>query len=348
MIYPIWRLSEYHPTISGSPLLTMVCCLAGSPLIERRDGRFVVREPSDIARLVKYSFPDGVAVDRLMPGLARVASALNANDQAAARIAAVHLHIPNLPGSAARNAMVAEDALIKYARDQGGDSDWNPDLHPRAGVPPNSGWFASTGGRRDEPSQDESSSGQSRLRIAANEDGSRRTDATSSADDQQTLQPGNPIDEPANLTDRPDWTHFWSDTWPAIKDWLEEPVPEYDIESGQRWRAAALASHCALSRHSRTRGIRIDDLIAHQYEFIVWDPCRDTHANMFPVLYWWTLLPASLAEQHGIPLSVLVGAAQEHIELEGQQHLLRFYEKPEDWQSAAVMAELYHSCPGDI
>jgi len=66
-----------------------------------------------------------------------------------------------------------------------------------------------------------------------------------------------------------------------------------------------------------------------------------------PGLYWWTLLPASLAEQHGVPLSVLVRAAQEHIELEGQQHLLRFYKKPEDWRSAASpMAELYHSCPG--
>ncbi len=61
---------------------------------------------------------------------------------------------------------------------------------------------------------------------------------------------------------------------------------------------------------------------------------RDTRRYV-PGFYWWTLLPASLAEQHGIPLSVLVEAAQEHIELEGQQHLLRFYEKPEDWQSAA-------------
>ena len=83
------------------------------PLIERRDGRFTVRERSEIARLVKYSFPDGVAVDGLMPGLARIAAALNANDHAAARIAAVHLQIPDLPGPAARNAMIAEDALIK-------------------------------------------------------------------------------------------------------------------------------------------------------------------------------------------------------------------------------------------
>ena len=72
---------------------------------------------------------------------------------------------------------------------------------------------------------------------------------------------------------------------------------------------------------------------------------RDTR-RYIPGLYWWTLLPASLAEQHGIPLSILVRAAQEHIGLEGQQHLLRFYESPEDWRSAAVMGELYHSCPG--
>jgi hypothetical protein len=72
---------------------------------------------------------------------------------------------------------------------------------------------------------------------------------------------------------------------------------------------------------------------------------RDTRRYV-PGLYWWTLLPASLAEQHGIPLSTIAGAAREHIELEGQQHLFRFYEKPRDWQSAAVMAELYRSLPG--
>lgn len=183
--------------------------LGRTPLIERRDGRFVVRERSEIARLIKYSFPDGVAVDRLMPGLTRIAAALNANDQASARIAAVHLQIPDLPSVAKRNAMIAEDLLIKFARDQGGDSHWNPALHPRAGVPPNPGWFATTGGAQYEPSQDASSSGQSGLRVAANEDGSRRTDVPATPDDRQTLQPGNPLDEPANFTDRPDWINFW-------------------------------------------------------------------------------------------------------------------------------------------
>ena len=187
---PTWRLSEYTPDNLGLAFTDEGLLLGRTPLIERRGGRFVVREPSDIARLVKYSFPGGVAVDRLMPGLARIASALNANDQAAARIAAVHLHIPDLPGSAAHNAMVAEDALIKYARDQGGDSDWNPALQPRAGVPPNPGWFASTDGSQHEPKQDESSAGQSRLRFAENEDRSRRADAAPAVGDHETLQPG--------------------------------------------------------------------------------------------------------------------------------------------------------------
>jgi hypothetical protein len=51
-----------------------------------------------------------------MPGLVTVASALNANDQGLARIAAVHLRIPDLPDHTARNEMEAEDALINYVR----------------------------------------------------------------------------------------------------------------------------------------------------------------------------------------------------------------------------------------
>jgi hypothetical protein len=116
MIYPIWRLSDYHADNLGLTVTDDGLLLGRSPLVERRDGRFVAREPSEIARLVKYSFPNGIAVDRLLPGLRLVASALNANDQAGARIAAVHLRIPDLPSSAARDAMIAEDALIKYER----------------------------------------------------------------------------------------------------------------------------------------------------------------------------------------------------------------------------------------
>jgi hypothetical protein len=244
MIYPIWRLSESTADNLGLAFTGDGLLLGRTPLIERRGSRFVVRERSEIARLVKYSFPDGVAVDRLMPGLATVASALNANDQTLARIAAVHLQIPDLPSPAARDAMVADDTLIKYARDEGVGTNWNPALHPRAGVPPNAGWFATTGGYQQELSQHEPSN-QSRLRVAANEDGSPRTDVPVTPDDKQTLQRGNPLDEPANFTGRRDWINFWSNIWPSVRDWLEEKVPEYDLESGQvvgdrpRWRALA-------------------------------------------------------------------------------------------------------------
>jgi hypothetical protein len=271
MIYPIWRLSEDTPDNLGLACTDNGLVLGRTPLIEKRGACFVVRDRGEIARLLKYSYPGGLAVDQLMPGLATVAAALNANDPALARIAAVHLKIPDLPSLAARDALAAEDALIKYARDGGGDADWNPALHPRTGTPPNPGWFASTDGP-----QDEASHGESRVRFAANEEGSRRSGATPTSDAPITLPSDKPNDEPANFADRfgfsdqpatfndrfgfgdqpanfndrfgssehPGGSEFWSRIWPAIRAWLEEQVPEYDIEGGQvgerpRWRAIA-------------------------------------------------------------------------------------------------------------
>ena len=146
MIYPIWRLSENHGRQSRPRRYgRTVCCSAAFRWSSDATDALSSRELSEIARLVKYLFPNGIAVDRLLPGLRLVASALNANDQAGARIAAVHLRIPDLPSSAARDAMIAEDALIKYER-----GDWNPDLHPRAGTAPNPGWFATTQGQQQD------------------------------------------------------------------------------------------------------------------------------------------------------------------------------------------------------
>ena len=144
MIYPFWRLNEHTPDNLGLAFTDDSLLLGQTPLVERRDGRFVVRERSEIERLLKRAHPGAPPVDRIISGLATVASALNANDQCLARIAAVHLRIPELPSFAARAALAAEDTLIKYARDEGGGSDWNPALHPRTGAPPNPGWFAPT------------------------------------------------------------------------------------------------------------------------------------------------------------------------------------------------------------
>ena len=136
MIY-VWRLSEATADNLGLACTEDGLLLGQTPLIERRDEHFVVREWIEIERLLRRAYGTEVAASRLMPGLATVACALNANDPCLARIAAVHLKIPDLPNAAARNAIAAEDVLIKSA-------DWNPDLHPRAGAPPNPGWFVPT------------------------------------------------------------------------------------------------------------------------------------------------------------------------------------------------------------
>lgn len=129
-MHAFWRLSEFGPDNLGLACTNDGLVLGRTPLIERRDERFVVRERNEIERLLKKAFPQHTAVDRLMPGLATVASALNASDACLARIAAVHLKIPDLPSLGARRGMEIEDRLIKSV-------DWNPDLHPRTGTPPN-------------------------------------------------------------------------------------------------------------------------------------------------------------------------------------------------------------------
>jgi hypothetical protein len=144
-MHQMWRLSEAVPQNLGLACTDESLLLGRTFLIERCDGRFVVRTRGEIERLLKCAYDGEPPVDRLMSGLARVASALNANDQCLARIAAVHLQMPDLASAAVRDALAAEDSLIKYARDDGA-ADWNPALHPRTGSPPNPGWFATTGG----------------------------------------------------------------------------------------------------------------------------------------------------------------------------------------------------------
>ena len=91
-----------------------------------------------------------VSLDRAMPGLAAVASALNDDDLCRARIAAVHLRLPDLPDVLARIDMQLEDIDLSLDRldkttaagDWRSGGGWNPDEHPRTGTPPNPGWFA--------------------------------------------------------------------------------------------------------------------------------------------------------------------------------------------------------------
>ncbi|MGH9810429.1 MAG: hypothetical protein ACRD9W_24815, partial [Terriglobia bacterium] len=139
------------------------CCnqdglfLGRTPLIERRAGGYALSPQSDLERLLRRSSGEA-DLDRLRRGLSVVKSALAENNLALAQIAAVHLRIPDLPGFRARAALEAEDLLIKT--EVGGTAlaraGWDPDQHPRAGTPPNPGWFAPTGEPNPEGSARES------------------------------------------------------------------------------------------------------------------------------------------------------------------------------------------------
>ena len=97
MTYTFWRLSEAGPYNLGLACTDDGLLLGHTSLIDRRGERYIVRERHEIERLLKRAYHSEPPVDRLMDGLATVATALNANDQCLARIAAVHLKIPDLP-----------------------------------------------------------------------------------------------------------------------------------------------------------------------------------------------------------------------------------------------------------
>jgi hypothetical protein len=115
MIHWVWHLSERTEATLGLACTGDGLFLGRTPLVERRDGHFVVRDQHVIERLLSRAYRADISADRLMPGLAIVASAFNANDPCLARIAAVHLRLPDLTSKAVRDDMEAEDVLIKSA-----------------------------------------------------------------------------------------------------------------------------------------------------------------------------------------------------------------------------------------
>ncbi len=80
MTYYMWRLSEAGPNNLGLACTDDGLLLGRTPLIERRDGSFVVREQHDIERLLQRAYQHAGSAERLMTGLVTVAHALNAND----------------------------------------------------------------------------------------------------------------------------------------------------------------------------------------------------------------------------------------------------------------------------
>src|SRR5580692_654284 len=238
MIHRIWRLSETSaPNNLGLACTDQGLLLGRTPLIERRDGRFVVRERSDIECLFSLAYGRAATAQRLMPGLATVASALNAHDQGLARIAAVHLRIPDVPDQAARDAMEAADILIKSA-------DWNPALHPRADTPPNPGWFAPTDGAGSESFS---------TRTAQTDDPTHRSDASTNAGDGSVrLRPG-----PQRIDELADFIEWIANARPEDEPAIRAEIKRYFYDVGDQGSAAALNSHLtALVKPGITRGDR--------------------------------------------------------------------------------------------
>ena len=233
MIYRIWFLSE----TSDHNNLGLACTdqgllLGRTLLIERREGRFVVRERSEIEPLLSHAYRTHFFAGRIMPGLVTVAAALNADDQGLARIAAVHLRLPDLPDHAARDAMEAIDVLIKYARDESGGDAWNPALHPRAGTPPNPGWFAPTGG---------DGGASSSTRTAQNDDPTRRSDAGAIAgQDWVRLRPG-----PKRIDELADFAEWFANATPQDENAIRAEIKRYYEDVG--WDAAAHDLNAKLS-----------------------------------------------------------------------------------------------------
>jgi hypothetical protein len=207
MIHQFWRLTEGGEANLGLAVTADALVLGRTPLIERRNNNFVVRNRSEIERLLSHAFRREVVVDRLMPGLAVVASALNANDPCLARIAAVHLRIPDLPSHNARNDLETQDALIK--------SDWNPALHPRTGTPPNPGWFA--------PTDDESSS----TPITDDDASISLSDASQSIGENRVVLPPGPRNDELG-----DFLQWIANAKPADESAIRAEIDRYHYDIG--------------------------------------------------------------------------------------------------------------------
>lgn len=72
---------------------------------------------------------------------------------------------------------------------------------------------------------------------------------------------------------------------------------------------------------------------------------RDTRRYV-PGLYWLTLLPATLAAQHDVPLEPLETAAIDRATVAGDQSLFQFFDSPDDWNKTDKTSGLIATIPG--
>jgi hypothetical protein len=125
--------------VGDIPLLT--CCEANGA-----NKRWVVRPISELNNELSALYRLPVDAARKANALQLIATALNRGDIAMAAIATVQMEFPDPPPLAKGVESRAEverratefyhSGLLKF---------WDPAKHPRAGTPPNPGWFAPIG-----------------------------------------------------------------------------------------------------------------------------------------------------------------------------------------------------------
>jgi len=117
------------------------------PLLEKVDGSWGPRPRAELNEELTSCYRLPVDIAAKSNALALIAHALNRGDLAIAAIAAVQMQIPDPPSLA--KGVGTPDDLARRARELACSgllkTDWDPALHPRAGVPPNPGWFAPDG-----------------------------------------------------------------------------------------------------------------------------------------------------------------------------------------------------------
>lgn len=266
MTIQLWRLSEASDGNLGLACTADGLLLGRTPLIERRGEHFVVRAQYEIERLFGRAYADAFEVERIMSGLGTVAAALNADDRCLACIAAVHLRIRDLSDVSARDRMEAEDVLIKYARGEAPDPEWDPAKHPRTGTAPNPGWFAPTDGANNESSP---------VRTAENEDPNRRTDAPPAPhDDWVHLQAG-----PKRIDELADFVEWIANARPEDEQAIRAEIKRYFCDVADQASCNALNAHLtALLKPGITRENR-QRILNSMDTFTRVDPAEFVHVR---------------------------------------------------------------------
>lgn len=118
--------------------------VADFPLLTRTEGGvWNPRSEAEIERDLAAIYRAPILALAKLGGLAAVAQALNEKNIARAQVAALLLKLPDPPVAGEEDGLRKLNALFEAGWI---GKDWDPEKHPRAGGPPNSGWFAPTDG----------------------------------------------------------------------------------------------------------------------------------------------------------------------------------------------------------